>query len=95
MGGVAISVTAEVTDGEILDAQRLLAIHEGIFAEPSAAVSVAGARRLRQAGTIAEGDLVVTVVTGHGLKQADGLAIPPIPHIEPTLPALERALKET
>lgn len=83
-----------VTDGEILEAQRLLALHEGIFAEPSAAVSVAAARRLRRAGTIAERDRVVAVVTGHGLKQLDGLAALPTPLIEPTLPALERALKE-
>lgn len=83
-----------VPDPEILEAQRLLATREGVFAEPSAAVSVAAARRLRQAGAIAEGDVVVAVVTGHGLKQADALTLPPIPLIEPTLPALERALKE-
>ncbi|MBI5627813.1 MAG: threonine synthase, partial [Candidatus Rokubacteria bacterium] len=34
-----------VPDVEILEAQRLLATREGIFAEPSAAVSVAAARR--------------------------------------------------
>jgi threonine synthase len=83
-----------VPDPEILEAQRLLATREGVFAEPSAAVSVAAARRLRRAGVIAEGDLVVTVVTGHGLKQTEGLALPSIPLIDPTLPALERALKE-
>ena len=83
-----------VTDEEILEAQHLLATREGIFAEPSAAASVAAARRLRQMGTIAEGDLVVAVVTGHGLKQPDTSANPPLPLIEPTLAALERALKE-
>lgn len=83
-----------VSDAEILEAQKLLAIHEGIFAEPSAAVSVAAARRLRRTGTIAERDLVVAVVTGHGLKQIDAPATPPIVVIDPTLTALERALKE-
>lgn len=81
-----------VLDDEILDAQRLLASREGIFAEPSAAVSVAAARRLRRAGTIAESDLVVAVITGHGLKQLDAPGGPPIPVIDPTLPALEQAL---
>ncbi len=84
-----------VTDEEILESQKLLATHEGIFAEPSGAVSVAAARRLRRGGTIREGDLVVAVVTGHGLKQPDASAIPPAPLIEPTLTALERALKES
>ena len=84
-----------VTDEEILEAQRLLATHEGIFAEPSGAVSVAAARRLRRNGTIRGDDLVVAVVTGHGLKQPDAAATPPAPLIEPTLDALERALKES
>lgn len=83
-----------VTDAEILEAQRLLATQEGIFAEPSAAVSVAAARRLRQAGTIAEGDAVVAVVTGHGLKQLDEPTTLAIPVIDPTFHALERALQE-
>jgi threonine synthase len=86
--------TVAVTDEEILESQRLLAAQEGIFAEPSGAVSVAAARRLRQAGTIREGDLVVAVVTGHGLKQPEASATPPALLIEPTLDALERALKE-
>lgn len=89
-GGTAVAVS----DAEILEARRLLAIHEGILVEPSAAVSVAAARRLRRAGTIAGGDLVVAVVTGHGLKQPEAAAEPPAPVIDPALPALERALLE-
>jgi threonine synthase len=82
-----------VGDAEILEARRLLATLEGIFAEPAGAVAVAAARRLRAAGAIGEGDLVVAVVTGHGLKQPEEGG-PPVPLIEPTLAAVERALAE-
>jgi len=81
-----------VTDEEILESQGLLATHEGIFAEPSGAVSVAAARRLRRDGTIREGDLVVAVVSGHGLKQLGASTDPPVPLIEPTLTALAARL---
>ncbi len=61
--------TAEtVTDGEILDAQKTLASKEGIFVEPASAASIAGLKKLRDAGRIDPGDLVICVTTGHGLK---------------------------
>ena len=57
-----------VNDTEILDAQKLLAAQEGIFAEPSGATPVAALKRLREDGTIDKHDRVVCVITGHGLK---------------------------
>jgi len=57
-----------VTDEEILEAYKLLAAREGIFAEPASAASVAGLRKLAQAGRIEAGSLVVCTLTGHGLK---------------------------
>jgi threonine synthase len=61
--------TAEaVLDEEILEAQRLLARREGIFAEPSGAASIAGMMRLIKAGTIGADECVVVEVTGSGLK---------------------------
>lgn len=61
--------TAEaVLDEEILEAQRLLAGREGIFAEPSGAASIAGMMRLVKAGTIGADECVVVEVTGSGLK---------------------------
>ena len=57
-----------VGDCEILHAQRLLADHEGIFAEPASAASLAGLIRVRKTGLIGANDRVVCIVTGHGLK---------------------------
>ena len=61
----------EVTDDEILRAQRMLADHEGVFCEPASASSVAGAMRDISSGRIPEGSTVVCTLTGHGLKDPD------------------------
>lgn len=63
-----------VTDDEILDAQRLIVQSEGIFCEPASAAGVAGVRRLRADGRIGTEELVVCVLTGHGLKDPDAVA---------------------
>jgi threonine synthase len=57
-----------VNDDEIMDAAMLLARSEGIFVEPSSAVSVAGLRRLAGEGRIDADEKVVCVLTGTGLK---------------------------
>ncbi|AOA59566.1 threonine synthase [Acinetobacter larvae] len=61
----------ELTDAEILDAQRMLAMYEGVFCEPASAASVGGAIRDIKAGKIAEGSVIVCTVTGNGLKDPD------------------------
>ncbi len=61
----------ELGDDDILDAQRMLADHEGVFCEPASAASVAGAMRDIRSGRIAEGSTVVCTLTGHGLKDPD------------------------
>jgi threonine synthase len=63
-------VTETVNDQEILEASRLLAKTEGIFVEPSAAVSLAGIKKLRDAGHLSALDNVVCLLTGSGLKSA-------------------------
>ena len=64
--------TAEtVTDEEILSAQKLLAMKEGIGVEPASAASVAGLIKLRKAGVIRKDERVVCVVTGHLLKDPE------------------------
>ena len=78
-----------VPDHEILDAQRDLA-HQGIWVEPASAAGLAGLRAEVAAGNLnLEGQRVVCVCTGHGLKD---------PHIpaEPTalIPATLEALEE-
>ncbi|MFD2670469.1 threonine synthase [Marinicrinis sediminis] len=57
-----------VTDDEILDAYRLLARTEGIFAEPASAASLAGLMKLHKQGQFKKGDSAVCVLTGNGLK---------------------------
>jgi threonine synthase len=61
----------ECSDAEILQAQALLAKHEGIFCEPASATSLAGALRDIGTGKIREGTKVVCTLTGHGLKDPD------------------------
>jgi threonine synthase len=75
---------ASVTDREILASYRKLA-HEGLFAEPASAASVAGLLRLHADGELARGATVVCILTGHGLKDpewaiagaAHPVAVPP------------------
>ncbi len=57
-----------VTDEEILYAYKLIARKEGIFAEPASAASLAGILKKHKNGFFKEGDIVVSVLTGHGLK---------------------------
>ncbi len=66
-GGTAESVT----DGEILVMQRDLARKEGIGVEPASAASVAGVKKLAEAGIIDPSEHVVCVVTGHLLKDPE------------------------
>ena len=59
-----------VTDREILAAYRRVA-HEGLFAEPASAASVAGLLHLAAEGTLSRGATVVCVLTGNGLKDPE------------------------
>ncbi|MFQ6124373.1 MAG: threonine synthase [Candidatus Heimdallarchaeota archaeon] len=63
-----------VSDDEILDAQRLLATKEGIFAEPAGATPLAALKCLLEKETITKNDKVVCVITGHGLKDINVMA---------------------
>ena len=61
----------ELSDHEILTAQKLLAEKEGIFCEPASAASIGGAMRDIKAGKIPEGSTIVCTLTGNGLKDPD------------------------
>ncbi len=61
----------ELSDEEILAAQKLLAEKEGVFCEPASAASIGGAMRDIKSGKIPEGSTVVCTLTGHGLKDPD------------------------
>ncbi|MBU6459701.1 MAG: threonine synthase [Proteobacteria bacterium] len=61
----------ERSDEEILQVQKLLARHEGVFCEPASATSVAGVLRDLEEGRIPSGSTIVCTLTGHGLKDPD------------------------
>jgi len=84
----------KVTDEEILEAYALLAKSEGIFAEPASAASIAGVIKKYKEGFFKEGESVVCVLTGNGLKDPD-TAVKlggEIKTIEANLKALEEVL---
>ncbi|HTT08063.1 MAG TPA: threonine synthase [Gammaproteobacteria bacterium] len=87
----------ECTDEEILAAQKLLAVREGVFCEPASAASLAGALRDIQRGKIPAGSTVVCTLTGHGLKDPD-IAIKQsagaVRQIEAQLDHVKRAILE-
>lgn len=62
-----------VSDDEILEAYKLLAAKDGVFAEPASCASVAGLLKLAGAGFFAgkEKLRIVCILTGHGLKDPD------------------------
>jgi len=68
-GGTAVAVSDEA----ITDAQRALAA-EGVGVEPASAASVAGLRKLREEGVVADDEAVVCLTTGHLLKDPDAAA---------------------
>ncbi|MEW5693008.1 MAG: threonine synthase [Candidatus Hydrogenedentota bacterium] len=57
-----------VTDDEILEAYKFLAMNEGIFCEPASAASVAGLLKAHREKKIKDNELIVCILTGHGLK---------------------------
>ena len=62
-----------VSDSEILEAQRDVVRLEGIFCEPASAAGVAGVRRMAREGRVHRSEMVVSVLTGHGLKDPDAV----------------------
>ena len=64
---------AAVTDDEIVDAMKLLARTEGIFAETAGGVTIATLKRLAAEGVVRPDERVVAYITGHGLKTLDAV----------------------
>ncbi|ANX03765.1 threonine synthase [Immundisolibacter cernigliae] len=73
---------AALTDDEILAAQKLLAMEEGVFCEPASAASIGGALRDLQSGRIPAGKTLVCTLTGNGLKDPD-IALRSAPDLKP------------
>ncbi len=64
-----------VSEGEIVEAQTLLARTEGIWTAPEAAAALAALIQLRERRGVEPGDRVVMILTGCGIKCAP----PPLP----------------
>ena len=60
-----------VTDEKIVEAYKLIASCEGVFAEPASAASVAGLIQAHGKGLVKAGSDIVCVLTGNGLKDPD------------------------
>lgn len=61
------------TDEEIIDAMKLLAETEGIFAETAGGVTLGAAKKLIEQGRIPKDEAIVLCVTGNGLKTQEAL----------------------
>jgi threonine synthase len=76
-GGAGLAIS----DDDTLAWVRRLAQATGIFAEPAAAIALAGAERGSATGLVAPADTVVCCVTGTGLKQP----LAAVPDAEPAV----------
>ena len=61
-------LVVNVSDEEIMAAQKLLGMTCGVFGEPAGVTGTAGVKKLCEQGIIGKDDTVVSVVTGNGLK---------------------------
>jgi threonine synthase len=83
----------DVDDDEIVDAIKLLARTEGIFAETAGGVTVGVLRKLLKDGLIDPAAETVVLNTGDGLKTLDAVSetTGPTATIRPTLAAFREA----
>jgi threonine synthase len=86
----------DASDQEIIDAIKLLARTEGIFAETAGGVTLACAIRLIKSGKIAKNESTVLCITGNGLKTKEALEghTSEVHYIKPSLTAFEKVYKK-
>ena len=84
----------DVSDQEIIDAMKLLARTEGIFAETAGGVTLASTIKLIRDGRISREGTTVICITGNGLKTQEALqGHTTLPHhIKPSLSSFEEVL---
>jgi threonine synthase len=80
-----------VADDEIRDAVRDLARWSGVFAEPTAAATLAGVRRALAEGLLDRSDSVLLVITGTGLKDPEA-ALSTVRVPQPIAPDLDAVI---
>jgi len=87
---------ADSSDQEIVDAIKLLAETEGVFAETAGGVTVSAAKKLIDAGKIPKDETLVICITGNGLKTTEAVIDHlkrPTP-IKPNIDSFEKLLKK-
>ncbi|MBU1101765.1 MAG: threonine synthase [Bacteroidetes bacterium] len=60
-----------VNDAEIMEGQKILAEKSGVFAEPSASVTVAALQKIKELELFSPDEQIILLVTGHGLKDIE------------------------
>ena len=88
-------IIVNVTDEEIMAAQKLLGMTCGVFGEPAGVTGTAGLKKACELGLIPKDATVVSIVTGNGLKDVDSAikATKPPLMIKPDMEALLSAFK--
>ncbi len=84
----------DVSDQEIIDAMKLLARTEGVFAETAGGVTLAAAKKMIESGKIKRDEVTVICITGNGLKTQEALqghTLSPY-YIKPSLASFEEVL---
>ncbi len=83
-----------VSDEEILAAQKIMAAEAGVFGEPASAAPLAGLIKLTGRGESFQGKIIVSVVTGTGLKDTETAlkGAPPFLELPADIKAVEKAL---
>ncbi len=66
-GGICVNVS----DDEIREAQKYLARKAGVFGEPAGVTATAGLMKLSREGKLPHDAVIVSIVTGNGLKDID------------------------
>ena len=88
-------IVVNVTDEEIMAAQKLLGTTCGVFGEPAGVTGTAGLKKACETGLIPKDSTVVSIVTGNGLKDVDNTikAVKPPLLIKPEMSALLEAFE--
>ncbi|MCQ9206877.1 MAG: threonine synthase [Omnitrophica bacterium] len=63
----------DVTDDEIVEAIKLLAVTEGVFTETAGGVTLGVAKKLIEQGRIPKDESIVVCITGNGLKTQEAV----------------------
>jgi threonine synthase len=86
----------DISDPEIIDAIKVLAQNEGIFAETAGGVTTGVTAKLVQQGRIRPDETTVVCITGNGLKTTDAIAadFPANEAIAPRIEAFEALLAQ-